>query len=296
MSPSFKNKSNISRNTAENSLVRALQFLRAVGTDANIMQALGQCGFDEQIQKEGWSLVLAAYAAPNGPAATSIADAPLTVATSKVEAWQNTMFVRAHAALGRLYPEQDEFVFANLEMGTDLASVPAVVAFLDRLDALESSPERKTTRKVDHAALETLDKRGLTKEQRKEMRATVKWIESTPAEAPQQVVASPRDGALLAVYEWVQDWSDCARTVITRRDQRIRLGIGKRRSRKSDVATPTPPPVPAPITVTPVPSGSDTSSTDPSLMLMARAPLALPPKPNGATPGSVSIVKVGDHR
>ena len=70
------------------------------------------------------------------------------------------------------------------------------------------------------------------------MRALVKWIESTPA----QLVAtqeSPREAALLAVYDWVQDWSECARTVITRRDQLIRLGIGKRRARSAN-ATPTP--------------------------------------------------------
>ncbi len=204
------------------------------------------------------------------------------------------MFVRAHAALRRFHPEQDAFVFTNLQTGTGIAAVPAVATFLDRLDALDSSPERKASRKADHAALETLDQRGITKEQRKEMHALVKWVESAPAQPVQAAPESPRDVALQAIYEWVQDWSDCARTVITRRDQLIRLGIGKRRARKADAVAPPPPPV-TPVIVTPAPTGSDVSSQDPALIQMARPMLALPPKPNGATPGSLSITKVSDH-
>jgi hypothetical protein len=296
MKLSIKNKNSISRTTQENALVRALQFLRAVGTDATIMEALKQTGFDEGAQKQGWSLVLTAYAASSGPVVTSsINDTPLTAATDKVEAWQASMFVRAHAALRRFHPEQDAFVFTNLETGTGISAVPAVATFLDRLDALESSAERKSTRKTDHAALEVLAQRGITDDERKQMRTIVKWIEATPATTPVAPEQSPRESALLAVYEWVQDWSDCARTVISRRDQLIRLGIGKRRSRKQDAApapVPAPAPAPIPIVVTPVApvaSPNDTSSTSPMLIAMARAPLALPPKPNGAAPGSVAV-------
>ena len=301
MKLSIKN-SNVSRNTQENALGRALQFLRAVGTDASIMEALKQTGFSEAAQKQGWSLVLTAYAA-TGPAVTSITEAPLTEATDKVESWQNAMFVRANAALGRLHAEQNAFVFTNLEPGSGIAAVPAVATFLDRLDALESSPERKSSRKADHAALDTLSERGITKDARKEMRDLVKWIESNQAQPLATHKQSPREAALVAVYEWVQDWTDCARTVITRRDQLIRLGIGKRRPRKQDVApAPEPTPSPAPIVVTPSipsvpasPSASDVSSTDPALVQMAR-PALLPPKSNGATPGSVSVSATGgDH-
>ena len=97
---------------------------------------------------------------------------------------------------------------------------------------------------LDHAALETLSQRGITKGERKSMRELVKWNESNQAQPLATHAQSPREAALIAVYDWVQDWTDCARTVITRRDQLIRLGIGKRRSRKQDVApSPTPSPV-----------------------------------------------------
>lgn len=92
----------------------------------------------------------------------------------------------------------------------------------------------------------------------------------------------------------MQDWSDCARTVITRRDQLIRLGIGKRRPRKSDVQ---PPPNVTPVVATPVPPpvASDTASTNPALVGVAQT-LALPPKSNGATPGSNGAsVNGGSH-
>ncbi len=290
MKLSIKTNNDISRTTGETALVRALQFLRAVGSDAGIMEALKQTGFDEEALRQGWSLVLSAYAAGNGITAPALSESPLAEATSKVESWQSAMFVRSAAVLRRFHPEQAAFVFENLEMGSGIGAVPAVATFLDRLDALESSPDRKATRKSDHAALAVLEQRGVTKQQRKEMHSLVKWIESTPAQPTVTAAQSPRDAALFAVYEWVQDWSECARTVITRRDQLIRLGIGKRRSRKSDVQ-PVPAPVPAPqppIVVAPQPV-----VTDPSLIQMARPVLALPAKANGATPGSVAIPMSG---
>jgi len=56
-----------------------------------------------------------------------------------------------------------------------------------------------------------------------------------------------RNEELFALYMWLQDWTDTARAVIVRRDLLIRLGIGKRRPRRSAaVVTPVPPPVAPP--------------------------------------------------
>ena len=82
MNLSIKNNGNLSRNTLESSVPRALHFLRAVGTDAIIMQALAQTGFDEAAQKQGWALVLTAYSATNGPVAAGVNDTPLSDAKS----------------------------------------------------------------------------------------------------------------------------------------------------------------------------------------------------------------------
>jgi hypothetical protein len=51
----------------------------------------------------------------------------------------------AAIVLGRLYPDQDAFVFAGLEPSTGPGAVLSVATLLDRLDALESSPARGYT-------------------------------------------------------------------------------------------------------------------------------------------------------
>lgn len=280
-------QSPIHRSTAERSLERALQFLRAYGTDATIKAAVDTTGFTAADQKEGWSLVLRAYAAPSSPTFTPDAG-PVGDAVNEVDAWQQLMFPRAHAALRRLHPEQDAFVFDNITPGTGIGSVPSVTMFLDRLDALESSPDRKSTRKADHAAIATLAQRGVTSESRKHLHGLVKLIETSSAPTLAAQAPDARTIALQAVYDWIQDWSECARGVITNRSHLIKMGIGKRRSRKSDAQ---PDPTPAP----PV-APSDAMSPSPVLVQPARAILALPPKSNGATPGSNGAnVNGGDH-
>jgi hypothetical protein len=239
-------KTTIHRSTAEQSFDKALQFLRTIGTDPTIRTAMQETGFDDADLKQGWALVLKASSAPP-PATKFTPDAgPVADATKSIEAWRSTMFLRGHAALRRLHPEQDAFVFGDVASGTGSAAVVAVSVFLDRLDALESSSERKGSRKADHAAMATLERRGVTKDARKQARHLVHIVETTTAPTVVPVVAPPTDArmeALTDLYAWIQDWSDCARAVITRRDQLIRLGIGKRHARVA--ATPVPPPAPA---------------------------------------------------
>ncbi len=245
-------QSPIHRSTAELAYDRALQFLRAVGTDPVIRTAMQQTGFEDADLKQGWALVLAASSAPTAATKFTPQAGPVADVTQKVEAWQSTMFLRAHAALRRLHPEQDAFVFDKIESGSGVASVVAVSMFLDRLDALESSSDRKASRKADHAAMATLERRGVTKEARKEARHLVHVVETTPAPTVTLDVAPPTDArfeALSELYAWVQDWTDCARAVITRRDQLIRLGIGKRHTRAAAAPAPTPTPSPVAPTV-----------------------------------------------
>jgi len=268
-------KATIHRTTAERSLERALQFLRAVGTDPAIQAAMQLTGFTLADQKEGWTLVLRAYAAPATPQFTADTR-PVGDAVKEIDSWQSMVFARGHAALRRLHPEQDAFVFSSITQGSGIQSVPVVAMVLDRLDALEHSPERKSSRKADHAALETLSQRGLTSASRKNARQLVKLVEtSAPTVVMETPKADERTLALESVYEWVQDWSDCARNVISNRSHLIKLGIGKRRSRK--VADPTPQPTP----VAPQLPG---------------APIALLPASNGVMSGSMSVPSNGgDH-
>ena len=264
----------IHRSTAELGLQRGVQFLRTVGTDPAIRTELQKVGFTDEDLKEGWMLVVKASTTSGSTARFTPDSGPVAEATQKLEAWQSTMFIRAHGALRRLHPAQDTFVFGDVVGDASTLPVAAVSAFLDRLDALESSPARKATRKADHAALATLDKRGVTKEERKQAKQLVHLIETTAA--PEVTSAPPpvddRMNALMEVYAWVQDWTDSARAVITRRDQLIRLGIGKRRARVAVDPTPVPSPTPTPIA-----------------QIATRAIAALPPKSNGAIEGALAL-------
>ncbi len=271
-------KSTVSRSTAERGVERGLQFLRAVGTDPVIYAAMQGVGFTPSDVKQGWALVLTACSVPAVEKFNS-SSGPVAEATQKIETWKATMMLRAHAALRRLHPEQDAFVFDNLEMGTGIAAVVSVSMFLQRIDALENSPDRKSTRKTDHAALATLEQRGVTKEERKQIKALIQIVES-PAPVEDGAPPDARMAALTELHAWVQDWSDCARSVITRRDQLLRLGIGKRRARDT-IVTPQPTPTPAPATT--------------SLPQIEMTPIAaLPPaKANGMSNGAIAIASSG---
>ncbi len=211
------------------------------------MRELRNVGFGEEDVKQGRVLVLKACSTPQAAVRFTPDAGPVADATEKLLAWQSSMFLRAHAALRRL------------------------------LDQLENSAARKSSRKADHAALATLETRGVTKEERKQAKHLVNLIETTAA--PDITSAPPsadkRMSALMDVYEWVQDWSDSARAVITRRDQLIRLGIGKRQTRAVPVdpqpaASPAPPPALPTITIA-----------------------ALPPKSNGVPSGAMVLAADG---
>jgi hypothetical protein len=110
--------------------------------------------------------------------------------------------------------------------------VLGVATLLDRLDALEKSPERKATRKADQAALDTLTKRGISTAERARLRALVTTA-TTAAKSEEDASDAADDGvpneALLKLHAWYGEWSEVARAVIKRRDHLIRLGLAKRK-------------------------------------------------------------------
>jgi len=79
-------------------------------------------------------------------------DAAARAAITEIDAWDEPGFRRVGAALGRLHPEQHAFVFDGLTAARGQGSLVSVTTLLDRLDALDSAPDREATREVDHAA------------------------------------------------------------------------------------------------------------------------------------------------
>jgi hypothetical protein len=221
-----------SRQVLEETPSRALAFLRAVGTSAPIRAALAKAGYTEEEHALGWSLLhkVSGYSAtmPKATEDTSARDA-----IAELDALDEGLFRRVRAALRRLHPEQEAYVFGD-ELGPaqGAASVISVSTLLQRLDGLKSAPERKKTRKQDQAALDTLAARGITAEERERLRALVEAAQRAVAVSDEETGsndAGEREQGLLALRSWYLDWSDTARSVITRRDYLIRLGLAQRK-------------------------------------------------------------------
>lgn len=219
----------VSQTVLDATPMRALVFLRGSRIKP-IRAALQHAGYEPDDHAEGW-LLLKRSCGFFEDDDTPLQDDAAT-AVKELDAWDEGGFRRARAALARLHPEQCEFVFrGGLKASEGLPAVMGVLTFLDRLDELEKSADRKATRKQDQAALETLAKRGFDTKERKRLRDLVNVVQSSPDVIEDDRASDEeRQAALVQLRAWFEDWSNTARSVITRRDHLIRLGLAKRKS------------------------------------------------------------------
>jgi hypothetical protein len=225
----------VSKETLDTIPGRALMFLRAGGTTPAIRAALATKGYEDTDHAEGWSLLHAASGFSASQPLGVVVDVTVRDAIVELDSLDEDLFRTVRAALTRLHPAAATFVLDGLGPSTGAAAVVGVKQLLDRLDALEKSPDRKATRADDKAALATLTKRGLDDAERARLRALVKRAEA-PASAPTEPDDSAAKeqahlAALVALYGWYADWSETAKTVVKRRDYLIRLGLAKRKSK-----------------------------------------------------------------
>jgi hypothetical protein len=207
---------------------RALTFLRGVGTAGTLYAALASAGFTTDDLDEGWALLRRACTTVSGP--TAIPPNPARDALKELQAWRTTAFARARAALRRMHPAEESFLFGGVVPAVAKDAMSVIMGFLDRCDALERGAKRASTRKQDAAALATLEKRGITKAERARIaRLVAVATTSLPPESPPLATPSMAVADVVALHAWLQDWSKTARTVLTRRDELLRLGLGKRR-------------------------------------------------------------------
>ncbi len=221
----------VTNQTLESTTKRAVSFLRAIATKAEIRNVMASAGYDAAEQKEGWRLVTL-VSGLSEPKVVREHDDKARATIAELDALDEPLFRRAHAALGRLHPEQDAFVFSGLAPARGPEAVVAVATFLDRLDALESAQDRRATRKADQGALATLEKRGITAEYREQLRELVAVAQAVefPDEPPTDAVTtSEREEALIELRAWYKDWAETARSLIVRRDHLILMGLARRR-------------------------------------------------------------------
>jgi hypothetical protein len=224
-----------SKETLEEGLVRAFKFLGALGRNRDLMAIMGQRGYTNADQNEGWDLLHKASGYRGGsPVALGVTASH--AAQLELDQWDEPNFQIAQAALLRKHPEQARFVFDGLKPGRGAESVVTVKLFLDRLDALDGDPAREATREADRAALETLAKRGIGTEERLRLRELVAQAQQaadlppgsgTADLATREQEAAQREQDLYNLYLWHKEWSITAARLIRRRDQLIRLGLAQ---------------------------------------------------------------------
>jgi hypothetical protein len=223
---------NVSSRTLEETPARAIPFLRALATNVNIRAIMMSAGYTDADQSRGWELVFTAsgYARPE-PSVTD--DQVARDAIAEVDNTEEPLFRRTRAAFDRLHPEQSAFVFNGLETTTGPAAIVTMTTYLDRIDALESSPERAATREADHAALQTLEQRGIGKAERARLRHLLGVARGivAPVTLPVAPSTEDRDQALRELRAWYVDWAETARAVIRRRDHLILMGLAHRKPR-----------------------------------------------------------------
>ena len=232
---------------------KVLPFLRALATKVEIRATLAGCGYTEEEQTHAWKLLLAASGYVPTPMPTTD-DERARAAIAEIDGWDEAGFTRIHAALARLHPEQDDFVFTGIEAGEGASSVVSVATLLDRLDALENAPEREVTRSADRAVLETVRKRGITSAERARLReqiALAQRVVTPVVPLPEPELLEQRVQTLRELRAWYGDWSSTARSVIRRRDHLILMGLGKRSSSKRDDQNPIAPEAPPAVVVAP---------------------------------------------
>lgn len=230
-------KCSVAYATLDRSPERLLTFLRGAA-EPSIATRLSEVGLTVKRLDEAWALLNllrleTVVASPPDPDRNA-------EAVAACERWQATALVRARAMLQLQFPEQGRFLFHDFALDKGAAAVLNVVAFIGRRAVLQYGPARKATRKVDREALDLLAETGITMEVVEAMRATVvvaqRMAPVVPRDEGRGAAAAARLEALRKIHAWITAWSEVARTVVSRRDHQIRLGIAKRRPRKEKAA------------------------------------------------------------
>lgn len=216
-----------SRQTLDGIPGRVLTFLVGVGESQAIRSALGAKGYSSEEHDYAWSRLSRLSTLAPLPEATI--QGPVRDALITIDAWDDKSFPAIRAALLRLHPQQAEFVFKDLEPKGGAESLLAVSTFLDRLDALENSPARASTRSADREALATLSTRGYTAQERARLRQLIATAKTVVFVKP--ISDAERQQTLRELHAWHTDWATTAKNVLARRADRIRLGIAKRQKR-----------------------------------------------------------------
>ncbi len=223
---------------------KALKMFGAISSHTAIRAIMTLRGYSPLIHDRAWSLILSASGFRR-PVAQVLSRPEAAAAIAEIDKWDEPNFRVARAALAE-WPEQLEYVFADLEAQTGVAAVASVATFLDRTDGLGSNnKERKGTRKADQAALDKLAERGITPAVRTRLRGLLTIATALPeAElsagsqsetdaAKDAAAAAEQRAGKIALRALYVEWSEIAKADVKRRDYLILLGLATRKARQA---------------------------------------------------------------
>jgi hypothetical protein len=216
----------------ERAVQRAFKFVYGLARSKRLFTAMVAHGYSLAEQNHGQRLLMRITTARGGGEGAVEPDSKAAAAAAELDALDEPLFRRCRAALRRLHPEQCAFVFADLKATKGPEAVLGFAKFLQRLEDLEGADDRTSTRKADHAALATLAARGVDEAERARLAKLVKAVFAAPGLVDDEAEEADREERRknkVAIYEWLQDWSDTARVAFKRREDLISVGLAKRR-------------------------------------------------------------------
>jgi hypothetical protein len=216
-----------SRRVLEETPARVFTLLNAVGTVVSIHDAMSAAGLTDAEVETGWALVHEVCNFKKGPI-HSVVDESISSAVAELDAWDEPNLARIAATVTRLYPDCFDELMAEMKPAKGPRAVIVVERMLDRLDEFaQSTTERK------RALVATLATRGYDADERARLRELIKVAKSsTKLSLPPSDPVDMQENDLIALYDWYREWATTARTVITRRDHLIKLGLASRRRSK----------------------------------------------------------------
>lgn len=273
---------NVGRGSPQEVVARALLFVSAASNSVSVRSALAPMGYSPDVHGLFWRCIHQVCRFREGhDVAAAVRDA-----NQQLGKRLTPVLRLGRAATKNAYPAQHAYVFEGLEGGTGAAGLVCMQTLLDRLDDLESGAERKATRKADAAALEKMAERGITPAERQRLRGLLN-IAQCAMDSTDPTAEPPPPEAMETLRSLIEEWSEVARVVVTRRADLILLGLARRRKSgsKKDGVILGPPVQVGPMTA--VSQGAGQTATPASTPRGLLAP-SVPPPPPVPTIGSLS--------
>ena len=226
----------VSDTTLATTVPRALALLRGAGTNLTIRAALQRRGFTKEVRQHGWSLIEKA-SGHDVDAPASDFDRIVAGAIKTLSDDDDAVLKITEASLRVVFPAQCKYLLAGLIPSEGPEAVLNMATFTTRMKDLETSPDRKDTRKDDLAAVALVEKRGIDPTERARLEELVATANSAEDIDPSVATTAAQEAekqrqALAELRTWYEEWAGIAHAVIKRRDHLILLGLAKRKKAK----------------------------------------------------------------